>query len=174
MTADELKEQHAHLIERRNQLLAAADRVPLEITTEETAQRVADFVKQMAALMKAVEDERVAAKAPILDAGRIVDAFFRNITATLVLEKADIENRLTDYQLRRNVEGKIRGEFGSVASIKENWTFSDLDPAIIDLEQLRPHIAIEAIQQAVRRFVRAGGRELKGVRIFPIQMTRVK
>ncbi|MCH7936631.1 MAG: hypothetical protein IH994_06020 [Proteobacteria bacterium] len=62
--------------------------------------------------------------------------------------------------------GRTRGEHGGMTTLKQFWNFSDLDRATLDLEALREHIPAKALDQAVRSFVDAGGRELKGVRIY--------
>jgi len=46
------------------------------------------------------------------------------------------------------------------------WTFKDLDRDKLDLEKLRQHIPADALDKAVRSFVKAGGRELAGCTIF--------
>lgn len=61
---------------------------------------------------------------------------------------------------------RTRTQQGTVASLTQFWTFADLDRESIDLEKLRGHIPLAALEQAVGSFVRAGGRDLKGVRIF--------
>lgn len=69
---------------------------------------------------------------------------------------------------------KARGEFGSVASLRTFWTFEIEDIHAVPLETLRRHFTPDAIEKAVRAYVRDGGRELPGVRIFETQETRVR
>jgi hypothetical protein len=61
---------------------------------------------------------------------------------------------------------RTRGEVGSVASLREVWKGELEDRAAINLEALRPYLPADALQTAINGFVRAGGRELKGARIF--------
>ncbi|MDZ7711729.1 MAG: hypothetical protein U5L06_00750 [Rhodovibrio sp.] len=61
---------------------------------------------------------------------------------------------------------RTRSDFGSVASLREVWTYDSLDRAALDLEALREHLPQDALDKAVRSFIRAGGRELVGVRIY--------
>ena len=61
---------------------------------------------------------------------------------------------------------RTRGDFGSVSSLRRYWTFSDLDREGLDLETLRPYLAIAALESAVRQFIKAGGRDLAGVEIY--------
>ena len=69
---------------------------------------------------------------------------------------------------------RTRGDHGSVSSLRTFWTFSDVERATIDLEVLRHHIPEEALEKAVRSFVKAGGRELAGARIFEDTKTVVR
>jgi hypothetical protein len=51
--------------------------------------------------------------------------------------------------------------------VKPTWTFKDLDKAELNLEALRYHVGREALEEAVRTYIRYGGRVVKGVDIFP-------
>lgn len=62
--------------------------------------------------------------------------------------------------------GRSRGDYGGLTTLKQFWDFADLDRAKLDLEALRQHIPEEALEKAVRSFIKADGRELAGVRIF--------
>lgn len=61
---------------------------------------------------------------------------------------------------------RTRGDYGSKATLREFWDFADLDRSALDLEALRQHLPADALEKAVRSFIRAQGRELRGVRIF--------
>ena len=60
---------------------------------------------------------------------------------------------------------KVTTDAGT-ASLRDNWTFDELDMNTIDLETLRPFIPQTAIEQALRAYIKAGRREIKGARIF--------
>lgn len=60
---------------------------------------------------------------------------------------------------------RTRSDYGSVATLRTNWTFEDLNRATLDLEMLRDHLPLDGLEKAVRSYIRAGGRELRGVRI---------
>jgi hypothetical protein len=67
---------------------------------------------------------------------------------------------------------RVHGDLGSSTSTRKVWTFKDANPTTIDLEKLRPYLTQEAIESAVRQYIRNGGRELAGVTIFEdIQIT---
>lgn len=228
-----LADQHVRLTGRRDELLAAAGRAPETIEDDETAGRVADFIKQLMAAHKATEAARVAEKEPFLAASRTVDGFFKKITDPLADWKKKIETRLTVWQRKKadaerkareeterkareeaaraakeaaeraaalNTESDLdraieaedaakkaegaaalatkaadagaadlsrtRGDFGAVASLRTTWTFDEMDRAALDLETLRQHFPQDGLEKAVRSYIKAGGRELRGVRIF--------
>lgn len=61
---------------------------------------------------------------------------------------------------------RTRGDYGAVSSLRTFWDFEVEDIHKVSLETLRPHLPIAAVEQAIRSYVKAGGRELDGVRIF--------
>lgn len=61
---------------------------------------------------------------------------------------------------------RTRGELGSVSSLRTDWVHDGFDRDRIDLEALRAHLPADAIDQAIRSFIRAGGRELRGTKIY--------
>lgn len=62
--------------------------------------------------------------------------------------------------------GRSRGVRGGMTTLKQFWDHADLDREAIDLNALREHLPMDAIEQAVRSYIKAGGRTLTGVRIF--------
>lgn len=236
LTGDALREKlhddHRDLIARRDELLAAAARVP-DVTSDDVAGKVTDFVKQLAALGKAADAKRVGAKEPFLEGGRTVDGFFKAITDPVATAKTGVERKLTTYlrdkeakarrereeqerqareaaeAARRDAEeraramrdqaslqaaveaekaaelaaadlarakqaatvkaaelSQTRGEYGSLSSLRTVWTFDGIDRDALDLEALRQHFPIDGLEKAIRSFIKAGGRELNGTRIF--------
>jgi len=61
---------------------------------------------------------------------------------------------------------RVSGDLGSTTSTRKVWTFRDLDRNEIDLEALRPYLTLEAIEGAVRQYIRAGNRNIKGATVF--------
>ena len=236
-----LDEEIAGLIARKAELLASVGRAPATIADQETAGKVADLTKLIAACIKNAEADRVARKEPFLEGGRVIDGVFRGITEPLTRAKADVERRLTLYQrevaeaerrrreeiarrereeaerlareaaeaeaaaqtevdvdeaisadalaqqreadaiaARKAAEAKPaelsrqRSDYGAVASLRRFWDMEGLDRDALDLSTLRPFLPLDALEKAVRGFIRAGGRELKGVRIFENTATSVR
>ena len=67
---------------------------------------------------------------------------------------------------------RTRGDYGAVASLRTFWDFRHLDRATLDLEALRPHLSQEALEKAVRAYIKANfasdhtGQQIKGVEIY--------
>lgn len=95
------------------------------------------------------------------DLDAAVDAEDAAKAAAAAAEKAATEAAAKAADLSRT-----RGDFGAVASLRTRWTGEMVDRDTIDLEPLRQHISTDAMNQAVRAFVKAGGRKLKGARIY--------
>lgn len=60
----------------------------------------------------------------------------------------------------------VAGDLGSVTSTRKVWVHKDVDPAQIDLEALRPYFTRDAIDSALRQYIRNGNRSIKGATIF--------
>lgn len=106
------------------------------------AQRAAENAKTESDLQKAVQQEEQARQAEA--------------------DAAKAANRAAETNAKLS---QTRGELGSLASLRTRWIFSELDRKELDLEALRNHIPVDALEKAVNSFIRAGGRELAGVRI---------
>ena len=230
---ERMEDEAAHLISRRDELIGAVERAPVDIEDDETSGKVADLIKLIMACHKSAEAQRVASKEPFLESGRAVDGFFKRITEPLERAKKQVEHRLTLYQRRKAEEerrrreeearlqaeeaerqriaaeqaaadlrtdddlaaaisaetlsrqaeidaekarqaalakpaelSRSRGELGAVASLRTEWTGEIVSREEIDLSALRPHIPLDALEKAVRAYVRAGGRDLKGAKIY--------
>ena len=61
---------------------------------------------------------------------------------------------------------RTRGDYGAVVSLRTRWAFDDFDRTALDLEALRPHLPQDGIEKAIRAYIKAGGRELRGCRIY--------
>lgn len=96
------------------------------------------------------------------------------ISAEEAAEKARIEaeKAMKLAAEKAAILGRSRGEHGGMTTLKEFWNFSDMDRAKIDLEALRPHLQIEAMERAIKSWINANEETLKtgggltGVRIY--------
>lgn len=115
----------------------AAERARIE--AEEKARAIADA----AGLDEAIEAEKAAE------------------IAAADLAKAEQAAEAKAAELSRT-----RGEYGSMSSLRTEWVFDAIDRSTIDLEALRPYLPADGLEKAVRAFIRAGGRELRGTTIY--------
>lgn len=170
-----LPTHNVELVARRNELMAAFNRVPESIDHEQAARDATDFVKLLRALETVADIARVEFKAPYLTATRLIDAFYAGeIIEPVETARHHVEKRLSAYQDRANLPGPVRGEYGAVASTRQTWEFTDLDPKQIDLETLRAFFTKDCLARAVRNFIRAGNHNLTGVKIYPASKTVVR
>lgn len=218
LLVQELTLANVDLIARGNALVEAVGRVPETISDDETAGKVADFIKQIGVTAKSAEDKRIEATKPHLDAQRAVAGFFKKIAEPLDAAKKTLNGRLTAHLQRKAdaerariaeeqriaaeraaqeaadntdafglepVDGvpmgeqpthtpkaadlsRTRGDYGAVTSLRETWDFEITDIKAIPLASLRPFLARDALEKAIRGYVKAyqDGKPLKGVRVF--------
>jgi len=82
------------------------------------------------------------------------------------IAEADLVKAEKSAEVKAAELSRVRGEFGAVSSLRTSWVFNEIDRATLDIEALRPHLPIDGLEKAVRSFIKSGGRELRGVRIF--------
>lgn len=127
-----------------------AERARLEAEATDRA-AMAAMENTETALDTAIEAERKAeqAKADLVKAGRATEA------SAAVLSRG-------------------RSDKGTGFGLVTFWDYADLNRVTIDLEALRQHLPEAAIISAVKSFIMAGGRELRGVRIFENTTNRTR
>jgi DNA repair exonuclease SbcCD ATPase subunit len=158
-------------------------------------QRRADEAKRAEAEAKKKADDEAAAKArkEREDADAAAAAALaaarkkseEEAAASVVAEKAEDRAEKTEKELDRAAAierqaGKIertvsekpaalartRGDYGSVSTLQTRWVGELTSRADLDLNAIRAFIPEDALVSAINAFVRAGGRSLKGARIF--------
>lgn len=80
--------------------------------------------------------------------------------------EADLVKAEKSAEVKPAELSRVRGEYGAVSSLRTSWVFDEIDRATLDLEALRQHLPSDGLEKAVRSFIKAGGRELRGTRIF--------
>jgi hypothetical protein len=154
----------------------------------ENAKRAEDEAKKKAdddAAAKARKEREDADKAAAdaLAAARAKSA--EEAAASVVAEKAEDRAEKTERDLdhaaaierqagkiERTVSEKpaalarTRGDYGSVSTLQTRWVGELTSRADLDLNAIRAFIPEDALVSAINAFVRAGGRSLKGARIF--------
>lgn len=69
---------------------------------------------------------------------------------------------------------RTRSDMGALASLRTVWVGEMVDQRTLDLDKLRHHISPADLQKAINSYVRAGGRELAGAKIFEKSETVVR
>lgn len=154
--ADPLAKGKALIDGRRKKYLDA--KAAAERKAREEAERIARETAE-AARLAAEQAERELRDAASLQTA--IDAEDRAKQARLDAEAAARAAAAKPADLSR-----VRGDLGSVSSLKQFWNFRNLDRARLDLEMLREHLPLDALDKAVRSFIKAGGRKLSGAEIF--------
>ena len=113
----DIGERHADLVKRQSELLhgdggktKGLEGAPTEVTDDTTAQRVGDFVAQLTAFEKNCDAQREKEKAPYLQAGRTVDAFFKDLAKAITEGKAKLLGVQGIYLRRKAAEERARVE----------------------------------------------------------------
>lgn len=133
-------------------LTAKAMAAQRALAAEAEAARARARALEEAALAAERAAKASAPAAPILEAAVVAEK------AAAVAERA--------AEAAPSELSKTRGDYGSLAQLRTAWVGEIVDRATLDLEALRQHIPLDALEQAVRAFVRAGGRELAGAKIY--------
>lgn len=114
-------------------------------------------------IRKSGEEARAAATAR--EANKVADAAETRLDRAVAIERQ--AERLEDTAAGKPAAlARTRGDRGSVSTLQVRWTGAMTSRAALDLEALREHLPEDALEQAIRSFVAAGGRELRGARIF--------
>ncbi len=82
------------------------------------------------------------------------------VEAEQVATEAGQAARASSAELSRG-----RSDSGAMSSLHSRWVGEITNASELDLEKLRPHLSLTALQQALTGYVRAGGRKLDGARI---------
>lgn len=96
----------------------------------------------------------------------------KSLAAAIAAEEAAKQAEADAAAAQKSAEAKaadltrVRGSYGSVTSLQKFWDFKDIDRDTIDLEFLRHHLPMDALEKAVRSAIKAGAREIKGVSIY--------
>lgn len=159
---------------------------PLEKAKGQISARLTVWQRQKAAEEKRLRDEAEAiariAATKAAEAAREAERAAQNDAqlATAIEAAAAAKQAAADAVVAERAAAakpadmsRTRGDVGAVASLVQFWDFTDLNRDAIDLEALRQHLPADALEKAVRSFVKAGGRTLAGVRIFENTKSRV-
>ena len=76
-------------------------------------------------------------------------------------QKADKQAEARPAELART-----RGDYGSLATLRTTWVGEIVDKKSLDLDVLRPFMSDDVLQKLVNAAIKAGFRDIRGVKIF--------
>jgi DNA-binding protein H-NS len=232
---ENLRERNKDLLDRAAKLFEAEGRLP-QVSDDETAGKVTDFIKMVNNCNKLVDGARVTEKEPFLRGGKTVDEFFKIFSTGLTGLAARAKGNLDSFMQRKHLEEQkrlkeeadrkrqeaealaaiaaqtaavsqelgdialdnaiqtenaaniidmqanaksglvtpMRSESGASASMRVSWVVEIDSLNDVDLESLRLYLSPDDVLKAARAYVRAGGRDLKGARIYQKTETVVR
>lgn len=140
-----------------------------KIQRRHTSYLVAKEARERREREEAARVERERAEAALRAAQEAEQANAAPAMDTALNEAAQHETAAAYFQTEAEAKpadlSRVRGE-GSVSSLRTVWMGEITNIALVPMESLRPYLSHEAVEHALRAFVRAGGRELSGCRIF--------
>lgn len=81
-------------------------------------------------------------------------------------EAMKLEKQADRIEKSKDIDSRVRGDQGSLSTTRIDWDGHLVNRAELDLEALRPYFREDDINFAIKQFVKAGHRELKGACIF--------
>lgn len=137
------------------------------IAAQRAAEAEAERLRREA---EAAEQAMMAAADPTTD----------HLDQAIITETAASKAEVVAAQATRAAEAnpaelaRTRTELGALGTLQRIWIFLDLDRSAVDLEALRPHLSTACIEQALRSFIKAGGRSIAGATIAEDTSLRVR
>jgi hypothetical protein len=126
------------------------------------------------------ERRKVAEELAKADAARRAQSAMKHVEKAATHQAAaTVAQHLADQaeaaaQAKPSDLARTKTASGNVATLKTEWTHEITDLSKIPLETLRPYIAKDVLDRAIRQFIKAGGRELEGVRIYETSKAAIR
>lgn len=108
--AARLAEDNAPLRKRKEELFAEAAELPVVVENDEHDGELANMIKKLRNLEKDAESIRVGTKAPVLQAGTIIDNLFKNFNKPVADMRDVLTKRLTIYKQKKEAEARKAAE----------------------------------------------------------------
>ncbi len=119
--------------------------------------REAEERERLAAIARAAAEEAAKAAAAAATQEDVKTAVDLGVEARIAVQAAQAP--VADLV-------RTRGAMGSVTTARKEWFAEIEDLAAIPLDRIRSFLSVTEVERAVKAYVKAGGRELPGVRIF--------
>ena len=173
VVAQTLAEANHDLLRERDELLAAFDRMPSPLSGNAEIDKGRRFQMTLLAALDAARAARLADGRAFTDATATVKGFFAPIELDLKTMAEAVQLRLTEAALKTrpsttvgvNLEGKpvvlaaVPSEETERAAVTLplQWTITQVDRTLLDLEALRPFLTDSALLYASRKHMEAHG-----------------
>lgn len=157
---DTLEAQNRGYAKKIEELLKAAEQWRVHgVKTEGDIKDVTVLVAQIATIEKRCEERRKEAKAPHVEASKIVDAFFGNLVLGLASAKEGLSTLIGEGMAQFG-EAHARSDYGQTAYKRQRWDFEIVDIALVP----REYFSLD--ERLVRQAIRSGIRDIPGLRVY--------
>jgi len=147
----------------------------MEITDLVSCQQAAGVLGEIAGILKTIEARRKEIKQPIVEAGRNVDALFKEVTERIKAADERLREKYRDHYQRQRFEATpnlapktMRGVRGGTVTVKMVKDFEIVDSAALE------RAFLVADKSAIRRAIDAGATEIPGVKIIEKPVVSVR
>lgn len=154
------------LFQRVTELADAAERAPKDLANSEQAEKMADFMRQLTATIKKLEEAEKAEKKVHNDALAAIKEKYGKPLATLFGIKAIMTQAQTRYLEKANTD-TVRSDYNSLTVLRETEGL-EIDNDVIDLNLLKPFISWNEVYTATRKALKAG-KDIPGAKTITIR-----
>lgn len=118
-----------------------------------------------AARVQREEAERLAREAELLAKANMPEAS-NDVLGEAVRVEEQAQKAEKQAEAKPAELARTRGDYGSLATLRTTWVGEIVDKKELDLEALRPFMSDDVLQKLVNAAVKAGFKELRGVKIY--------
>lgn len=142
-----------------------------EVTDLDSARAATNGMTGIASLDKDIEGARRECKAPVLEAGRIIDQYFATLTEDLKTAKATYQRKITAYHTEQE---RARREAEAINKVVE--------AEVMEVPDQQKHVRAETgtvtfmaqvDKEKVQAAIDGGVRDIKGIHIYPVWTFKV-
>ena len=152
-----LEQRHAELWRRRDALegliIYAMSAV---VDSPEAAGKLGDQIKQLGTFVKLAEEARKGEKKPYLDGCRQIDAFFGDLTSPIEAGIKSLKEVQAAWMKANDVTSKLRGDYGSVSTLRTDEIVIGFRRAGIDWPRLSDFFDDKQVLDALKKALECG------------------
>ena len=164
-----LAQQSEEFLNRVDAVIKSAHQLPSDFAVDDkwAAERLYVEKERLWYMENAVDGARKFHIRQFEGTRNAIDDFWYPHLGEIRKARQAVEERRQTWLRKCDAASRNRKSGDAEPVVKLTWTFKDLDKSELNLEALRYHISREALEEAVRSYIRYGGRSLKGVDIHP-------